>query len=77
MGRESNGVISLTFGDLEMSDQGQLLKNRDDATEGVAKHSSRLQPSINLHAPVKAFMFSCSGTMYYPRGMKARISPVQ
>ena len=24
----------------------------DDATEGVAKHSSRLQPSINLHAPV-------------------------
>ena len=24
----------------------------DDATEGVAEHSSRLQPSINLHAPV-------------------------
>ena len=34
----------------------------DDATEGVAEHSSRLQPSINLHAPVTAFMFSCSGT---------------
>ena len=33
----------------------------DDATEGVAEHSSRLQPSINLHAPVTAFMFSCSG----------------
>ena len=33
----------------------------DDATEGVVKHSSRLQPSINLHAPVTAFMFSCSG----------------
>ena len=34
-----------------------------DATEGVAEHSSRLQPSINVHAPVTAFMFSCSGTM--------------
>ena len=33
----------------------------DVATEGVAEHSSRLQPSINLHAPVTAFMFSCSG----------------
>ena len=30
------------------------------ATEGVAEHSSRLQPSINLHAPVTAFLFSCS-----------------
>ena len=47
----------------------------DDATEGVAEHSARLQPSINLHAPVTAFMFSCSGThMYYPGGMKARVS---
>ena len=26
----------------------------DDATEGVAEHSSRLQPSINLHGPVTA-----------------------
>ena len=34
----------------------------DDATEGVAKHSSRLQPLINSHAPVTAFMFSFSGT---------------
>ena len=32
----------------------------DDATEGEAEHSSRLQPSMNLHAPVRAFMFSCS-----------------
>ena len=38
-----------------------------DATEGVAEHSSRLQPSINLHAPVTAFMFSCSGTNVLPR----------
>ena len=29
----------------------------------VAEHSARLQPSINLHAPVTAFMFSCSGTV--------------
>ena len=28
MGRESDGVISLTFGDFERSDQDQLLKNR-------------------------------------------------
>ena len=28
MGRESDGIISLTFGDLEWPDQGQLLKNR-------------------------------------------------
>ena len=35
----------------------------DEATEGVAEHSSRLQPSIKFHAPaVTAFMFSCSGT---------------
>ena len=34
----------------------------DDVTEGVAEYSSRLQPSINLHAPVTAFMFSGSGT---------------
>ena len=32
----------------------------DDATEYVAEHSSRLLPSINLHTPVTAFMFSCS-----------------
>ena len=30
--------------------------------DGVAEHRARLQPSINLHAPVTAFMFSCSGT---------------
>ena len=37
-----------------------------DATEGVAEHSSRSsrqEPSINLHAPVTAFMFSCSGSI--------------
>ena len=33
----------------------------DDATEGVAEHSSRLQPSINLHAANTAFIFCCSG----------------
>ena len=33
-----------------------------DTTEGVAEHSTRLQPSINLNAPVTASMFRCSGT---------------
>ena len=33
-----------------------------DTTEGVTEHSARQQPSMNLHAPVTAFMFSCSGT---------------
>ena len=28
MGRESNGIISLTFADLEKSDQGHLLKKQ-------------------------------------------------
>ena len=28
MGRELDGMISLTFADLERSDQGHLLKNR-------------------------------------------------
>ena len=27
----------------------------DNVTEGVAEHSSRLQPSINLHAPVPIY----------------------
>ena len=38
-----------------------------DTTEAVAEHSARLQPSINLHAPVTAFMFSCSGTDVLPQ----------
>ena len=49
----------------------------DDATEGVAKHSSRLQPSINLHVPVKAFMFSCSGADVLPQREEAQVSLVQ
>ena len=32
----------------------------DDATEGVAEYSSRLQPSINLHAPV-----TCGGDLLW------------
>ena len=48
-----------------------------DATEGVAKHSSRLQPSINLHASVTAFMFGSSGTDVLPGEMKAHVSHVQ
>ena len=50
----------------------------DDATEGVAEHSSKLQPSINLHAPVTALYVQLLWyPMYYPGGMKARVSPVQ
>ena len=37
-----------------------------DTTETVAEHSAWLQPSINLHDPVTAFMFSCSGTNELP-----------
>ena len=37
------------------------------ATESVAEHSSGMQPSINLHAPVTTFMFRCSGTDILPR----------
>ena len=53
-----------------------------DTTEIVAEHSTRLQPSINLHAPVTAFMliqllWYPNNPMYYPGGMKARVSPVQ
>ena len=33
----------------------------EEATESVAKYSSKLQPSINLYVPVTAFMFSCFG----------------
>ena len=32
-----------------------------DATEGVVEHSWLL-PHINLHVPVTAFMFGCSGS---------------
>ena len=37
-----------------------------DATDCVATHSSRLQPSINqLNAPVTASMFGCTGTLAF------------
>ena len=52
----------------------------DDATEGVTKHSSRLQPSINLHAPDQFTAFLCSAAlvpMYNSEGMKVQVSPVQ
>ena len=49
-----------------------------DTTETVVQHSARLQPSINLHAPVTAFYVQLLWyPMYYPGGMKARVSPVQ
>ena len=36
-------------------------------TEGVVEYSSMLQPSNNSHAPVTAFIFSCSGTDVLPQ----------
>ena len=33
-----------------------------DATESMVEHSSKLQPTINLHAQVTTFIFSCSCT---------------
>ena len=50
----------------------------DDATEGVAEHSSRLQRSINLHAQVTTFMFTCSGAQCTtPNGWRLGSAPVQ
>ena len=44
----------------------------DDATEGGTEHSPRLQPSIDLHARVTAFIFSLLWyPVYYPERMKA------
>ena len=49
-----------------------------DTTETVVEHSAKLQPSINLHAPVTAFYVQLLWyPMYYPGGMKAQVSPVQ
>ena len=57
----------------------QLNKPVTGACKLIDGCSSRLQPSIDLHAPVTAFMFSCSSwyIMYYPEGMKARVGHVQ
>ena len=41
MSRGSDGIIGLTFGDLERSDQGHLLKNRvfvRDSAIGTVEH---------------------------------------
>ena len=49
-----------------------------DSTETVVEHSARLQPSINLHAPITAFYVQLLWyPMYYPGGMNSRVSPVQ
>ena len=48
----------------------------DDATEGVAKDSFRLQP-INLHAQLQPLCSAALVLKYYPKGMKAQVSPVQ
>ena len=35
MGRKSDGIVRLTFGDLEKSDQGHLLENRVSVRDSV------------------------------------------
>ena len=51
----------------------------DDATEGVAEQLLRLQPPIDLHAPVTYSLYVqlLWYSMCYPEGMKTRVSPVQ
>ena len=44
-------------------------------TEGVAEHSSRLQPSINLHARVAIYSLYVICLLH--QGMKADARPVQ
>ena len=51
----------------------------DDATDGVAEHSSRLQPSI-ICMPQLHHLCSAAAlvpNVYYPERMKALVSPVQ
>ena len=48
----------------------------DDVSESVAKHSSRQQPSINLHALFTTFMFSCFDTDVLPQMDEGSVSPV-
>ena len=47
----------------------------DDTTETVAKHSAMLQPSISLHTPVTAFMFSCPCADVLPRRVEGSGKP--
>ena len=49
----------------------------DDATEGVAEHSSRLQPSIKLHAPVTTLISSFPGYLESRRGKRQSSSSDQ
>ena len=39
-----------------------IISVADNDTEFVAKHNTRLQLLISLHAPVTTFMFSCCST---------------
>ena len=49
-----------------------------DTTETVAEQSARLQPSIKLTCSSYSFYVQLLWyPMYYPGGMKARVSPVQ
>ena len=46
----------------------------DDTTKGVAEHSFRLQPSINLHIYMSQLQVQLLWyPLYYPVRMKARV----
>ena len=47
MGRETDGQISLTSGDLEQSDQGHLLKNRVSVRDSAIVTMKRIGNHIS------------------------------
>ena len=47
MGRETDGQISLTSGDLEQSDQGHLLKNRVSVRDSAIVTMKRIGNDIS------------------------------
>ena len=47
MGRETDGQISLTSGDLEQSDQGHLLKNRVSVRDSAIVTMKRIRNDIS------------------------------
>ena len=47
MGRETDGQISLTSGDLEQSDQGHLLKNRVSVRDSAIVTIKRIRNDMS------------------------------
>ena len=55
--RKSDGIISLTFGDLERPDQGHLLKNKETAISSVV--ASKAFKSCLLNVTYLFFLRYC------------------